>query len=177
VSSPPAIEPETAREVEGLGIEGSRVEPTLSGCIRRVPGQPADGASRGLGEPFGGVEASYEESLKSGEDVTLTLDTAVQQELEKALEFAVEKNDAKRAVGLVMRVEDGAHRGAREHPRLRQQSLRGRAPRGPAEQGLTDPYEPGSTFKAITVASALEEGAVTEDTTFVVADHIVVATA
>jgi cell division protein FtsI (penicillin-binding protein 3) len=170
------VEPETARKIEGLGIEGISVEPDT---VRVYPeGSLASqlmGHLGGFGEPFGGVEASYEESLKDGEDVTLTLDTAVQQELEKALEFAVEKNDAKRAVGLIMRVEDGAIVALANTPGYDNNRSDDAPLEAQRNRVLTDPYEPGSTFKAITVASALEEGAVTEDTTFVVADQIAVA--
>jgi cell division protein FtsI/penicillin-binding protein 2 len=40
---------------------------------------------------------------------------------------------------------------------------------------LTDPYEPGSTFKAFTVAAALDAGAVSTADTYVVPDRIAVA--
>jgi cell division protein FtsI/penicillin-binding protein 2 len=40
---------------------------------------------------------------------------------------------------------------------------------------LTDPYEPGSTFKPFAIAAAMAKGVVTEDTSFVVPDRIVVA--
>ena len=170
------IRPETAREIEDLGIVGISVVPdTVRVYPERSLASQLMGHLGGFGEPFGGVEASYEESLKSGEDVTLTLDTAVQQELEKALEFAVEKNDAKGAVGLVMRVEDGAIVALANTPGYDNNRSSDAPLEAQRNRVLTDPYEPGSTFKAITVASALEEGAVTEDTTFVVADHIAVA--
>jgi cell division protein FtsI/penicillin-binding protein 2 len=103
------------------------------------------------------------------------LDTAVQQELEKALEAAVEENDARSAVGVVMRVEDGAVVALANTPGYDNNDF-GEAPlEAQRDRVLTDPYEPGSTFKAFTVASALEEGAVTESSTFVVPDHIEVA--
>jgi cell division protein FtsI (penicillin-binding protein 3) len=170
------VGPEKAKEIAGLGIGGISIAPD---AVRVYP--EGDLASQLLGhlgtygDAFGGVEASYDESLRRGEDVSLTVDTAVQQELEKELESAVEKNDAKGAVGLVMRVEDGAIVALANTPGYDNNSVDEVPLEEQRNRVLTDPYEPGSTFKAITVASALEEGAVTADSTFVVADHIAVA--
>ena len=170
------VGPEEAKAVTDLGIEGISIIPDT---VRVYP--EGDLASQLLGhtgtygDAFGGIEAGYDETLRGGEDVELTMDTAVQQELEKALEFTVEKNDAKGAVGLVMRVEDGAIVALANTPGYDNNSVDEASLEEQRNRVLTDPYEPGSTFKAITIASALEEGAVTEDSTFVVADHIAVA--
>jgi cell division protein FtsI (penicillin-binding protein 3) len=170
------IEPETAEKVEELGMAGVAVTPAP---IRVYPEKSLASQLTGhlgdYGEAFGGVEARYDKVLKSGEDVTLTLDTAVQQELEKALESAVEKNDAKGAVGLVMRVEDGAIVALANTPGYDNNRFNEVPVEAQRDRVLTDPYEPGSTFKAFTVASALEEGAVTESSKFVIPDHIRVA--
>ena len=102
------------------------------------------------------LEASYDEALESGEDVHLTLDTAVQQELEEALEATVEKNEARGAVGLVS-VEDGAIVALANTPCYDNNSFDEASLEAQRNRVLTDPYEPGSTFKAFTVASAIEE--------------------
>ena len=170
------IEPETAQKVEGLGIAGVTVVPVP---VRVYPERSLASQLTGhvgdYGEAFGGVEARYDEVLRSGKDVTLTLDTAVQQELEKALESTVEKNDAKDALGLVMRVEDGAVVALANTPGYDNNHFERAPVEAQRDRVLTDPYEPGSTFKAFTVASALEQGAVTEKSTFVVPDQIQVA--
>jgi cell division protein FtsI (penicillin-binding protein 3) len=170
------IEPETAEKVEELGIAGVAVMPDP---VRVYPERSLASQLTGylgdFGQAFGGVEARYDEVLKNGKDVTLTLDTAVQQELEKALESAIEKNDAKGAVGLVMRVEDGAIVALANTPGYDNNRFNEVPVEAQRDRVLTDPYEPGSTFKAFTVASALEEGAVTEASTFVVPDHMRVA--
>jgi cell division protein FtsI (penicillin-binding protein 3) len=167
---------EAVREITDLEIEGISIIPDT---VRVYPeGALASqlmGHLGAYGEAFGGVEASFDEVLGRGEDVTLTVDTAVQRELEEALEFAVRKNDARGAVGLVMRVDDGAIVALANTPGYDNNRVDAAPLEDQRNRILTDPYEPGSTFKAITVASALEEGAVTEDTTFVVPDSIAVA--
>jgi cell division protein FtsI/penicillin-binding protein 2 len=171
-----SVDPETAGEISDLHIEGISIIPDT---VRVYPegglASQLMGHVGAYGEVFGGVEASYDEPLERGEDVTLTVDTAVQRELEEALESAVKKNEASGAVGLVMRVEDGAIVALANTPGYDNN----RADAAPLEDQrnrvLTDPYEPGSTFKAITVSSSLEEGAVTEHSTFVVPDRITVA--
>ena len=170
------VGPEASREITDLEIEGISIIPD---AVRVYPEGALASQLMGhlgdYGEAFGGVEASYDEALGRGEDVTLTVDTAVQRELEEALESAVTKNDARGAVGLVMRVDDGAIVALANTPGYDNNRVDAAPLEDQRNRVLTDPYEPGSTFKAITVASALEEGAVTEDTTFVVPDSIMVA--
>jgi cell division protein FtsI/penicillin-binding protein 2 len=170
------VGPEASREITDLEIEGISIIPD---AVRVYPEGALASQLMGhlgdYGEAFGGVEASYDEALGRGEDVTLTVDTAVQRELEEALESAVTKNGARGAVGLVMRVDDGAIVALANTPGYDNNRVDAAPLEDQRNRVLTDPYEPGSTFKAITVASALEEGAVTEDTTFVVPDSIVVA--
>ena len=78
------VEPETAAKVQALGIEGITIVPDT---VRVYPdGTLASqllGHQGDYGEPFGGVEASYDDTLKRGRDVDLTVDSAVQQELQK----------------------------------------------------------------------------------------------
>ena len=170
------VSPETAQAVEDLGIAGIS---TVPDTVRVYPdgslASQLTGYQGDYGEAFGGVEARYDEKLKSGEDVTLTLDSAVQQELQKALAAAVEKHRAKSAVGLVMRADDGAIVALANAPGYDNNRFGEASPEAQRDRVLTDPYEPGSTFKAFTVASALEEGAVTPESTFVVPDHMRVA--
>ncbi len=170
------IGPETAEKVGELGIEGVAVVPApVRAYPERSLASQLTGHLGDYGEAFGGVEARYNEVLEGGEDVTLTLDTAVQQQLENALEGAVEENGAESAVGLVMRVEDGAIVALAITPGYDNNRFNEAPLEAQRDRVLTDPYEPGSTFKAFTVASALEEGAVTQTSTFVVPDHITVA--
>src|ERR687893_1496776 len=170
------VEPKTAAEVQALGTEGIT---TVPDTIRVYPdGTLASqllGHQGDYGEPFGGIEASYDDTLKRGRDVDLTVDSAVQQELQKALAKAVEKSKAKNAVGVVMRVDDGSILALANTPAYDNNQFGDVPAEDQRDRVLTDPYEPGSTFKAFTVASALEEGAVGENSTFVVPDHIQVA--
>ncbi len=169
------VEPETAREVTELGLTGISVAPDE---VRAYPNGPL--ASQLIGylgtdQAYGGVEARYDEVLKGGQDVELTLDTAVQRELEVALNETAETYEGKSALGLVMRVEDGAIVALAHTPGYDNNQFAEAPEEVKRDRILTDPYEPGSTFKAFTMAAALEEGAVSEQDTFMVADSMPVA--
>ena len=170
------VEPATAAKVQALGIEGITTAPDT---LRVYPDGPLAsqllGHQGAYGQPFGGVEASYDDTLKRGRDVDLTVDSAVQQELQKALAKAVEKSKAKSAVGLVMRVDDGSILALANTPAYDNNEFGDVPAENQRDRVLTDPYEPGSTFKAFTVASALEDGAVSPSSKFVVPDHMTVA--
>jgi len=169
------VEPEEAREVQKLNLPGISVEPNET---RVYPNGPL--ASQLLGYlgtdmAYGGVEARYDEALKGGQELDLTVDTAVQQELEDELAGATKKYEGKSALGLVMRVEDGAIVALTTSPGYDNNDFREAAEEHKRDRVLTDPYEPGSTFKAFTIAAALEEGAVTKKDAFIVPDSIAVA--
>ena len=169
------VEPEKARGIQDLALAGISVEPDAE---RVYPNDAL--ASQTLGHlgadmAYGGVEASHEEALKSGEDVTLTLDSAVQRELEGTLIDTVKEHEAKSAVGVVMRVEDGAVVALANVPGYDNNEFARASSEAQRNRALTDPYEPGSTFKAFTFAAAVEEGAVTKDSSFVIPDHMAVA--
>lgn len=169
------VEPEKAREVKELGLPGVSVEPD---AVRVYPNDSL--ASQLIGhlgtdKAYGGVEARYDEALKSGQEVTLTLDTAVQQELERALADAVREYEGKSALGLVMRVEDGAIVALANTPGYDNNRFEESSEETQRNRVLTDPYEPGSTFKPFTMAAAFEEGAVAVKSRFVVPDSIAVA--
>lgn len=170
------VDPRVSGEIWALGIEGVSVAPD---AVRVYPdgtlASQLTGHLGDYGEAFGGVEARYDETLKGGGDVTLTLDVAVQQELEKALVETVDKSEARSALGMVMRVDDGSIVALANVPDYDNNRFGEASAEAQRDRVLTDPYEPGSTFKAFTVASALEERAVTPDSTFTVPDHMQVS--
>jgi cell division protein FtsI/penicillin-binding protein 2 len=167
------VPPRKALKVEELGIAGISTE---NDAVREYPHQ--DLASQLIGymgdykKAFGGAEAGFDGTLSSGEDVRLTVDVAVQQQLQKSLDDAVADYDAKGGVGLVMRVEDGAIVGMANSPGYDNNEFAQASPEEQRNRILTDPYEPGSTFKALTMAAALEEGSVSPDDSFSVPDSM-----
>lgn len=130
---------------------------------------------------------------KNGDNLVLTLDTNVQYYLEKGIEEMVAKfNVANGAAGIVMDVNTGGILAMASYPtydlnnygtiydQTLAKSLSGLDPDSDeyaqARQSalnlqwrnkcINDTYEPGSTFKPVTLATALEDGAVTMSTTF-----------
>src|SRR5215207_1589177 len=169
------VEPETAREVKKLGLSGISTAPDE----KRVYPNGALASQLvgylGTDKAYGGVEARYDDLLETGKEVRLTLDTAVQQELEGALLQAAEEYEGKSALGLIMRVEDGAVVALAHTPGYDNNEFGEASEEAKRSRVLTDPHEPGSTFKAFTMAAAIEEKAVNAESTFVVADSIPVA--
>ncbi|MBQ6235160.1 MAG: PASTA domain-containing protein [Clostridia bacterium] len=113
--------------------------------------------------PVPGGEEEYIESVP-GADVILTVDTGYQGILENALSEACAINNAKSASGLLMDPMTGEIYAVGAYPTFDSSN----PPRSDAKTLLelsknrivTDTYEPGSTFKVITLASALESGVI-----------------
>lgn len=170
------VEPRVAQKVEEMQIEGITVEPDGE---RVYPN--GDIASQtlgylgGYGTAYGGVEESYDETLRDGEDVRLTLDAAVQQKLQDQLEKSRKEYKAKSARGLVMRVDDGAVVAAANVPGYDNNNSPETSAELQRNRVITDAYEPGSTFKAFTMAAAFEEGSLKKDESFTVPYSIPVA--
>ena len=133
---------------------------------------------------------SYEKYLESlgGADVILTIDATVQRCLENRMEEAIAKFDVQNgAFGIVMNVNTGeilamATLGSYD-PNNYLEIYDPEVAAEIAESGdgealaaarlkqwrnrcISDGYEPGSTFKVLTMAAALDSGAITLDTNF-----------
>ena len=130
---------------------------------------------------------TYEQyfAAKNGSDLTLTLDTTIQYYLEKGIESMVDKfSAANGASGIVMDARTGGVLAMASYPNydlndfltVSDQTLQERIERGEStvadmqllqwrNKALNDTYEPGSTFKILTLSAALEEGVVDKTTT------------
>ena len=103
---------------------------------------------------------------KPGANVTLTVDEAIQDKAEQVLAEVGEAWTPRGATAIVMDPRDGALLALANWPRV-DANKPGNAPdyaRQNRAVGAT--YEPGSTFKAFTVAGALQEHEVTPETKF-----------
>ena len=130
---------------------------------------------------------TYEQyfAAKNGSDLTLTLDTTIQYYLEKGIESMVDKfSAANGASGIVMDAKTGGVLAMASYPNydlndfltVSDQTLQERIEREEStvadmqllqwrNKALNDTYEPGSTFKILTLSAALEEGVVDKTTT------------
>ena len=97
------------------------------------------------------------EPLK-GEDVTLTIDTAIQHICEKELGHAVSKFKAQRGAVIVMNPKNGEILAYAVYPFYDPNNYKNASMLQIKNWTLTDIFPPGSTFKTITVASAMELG-------------------
>ena len=130
---------------------------------------------------------AYEQyfAAQNGSDLTLTLDATIQYYLEKGLENMADKFAAANgAAGIIMDVNTGGILAMASYPNydlndfsaVQDQTLQERIARGEntlaemqllqwRNKALNDTYEPGSTFKFLTLAAALEEGVINKNTT------------
>lgn len=108
------------------------------------------------------------EDAKPGSSITLTIDSELQFEAERALTAAVAEFKAKRASAIVMDPQTGEILAVANTPVFDPEHY-GSADLTAEDRHLwavIDQCEPGSTFKMVVVAAALEEGLVTPETVF-----------
>ena len=121
------------------------------------------------GKEIGGSIRYYVNGI-SGSDVTLTINSKIQILLEQILSKAYEEQKAKAVTGIVMNAKTSEILAISSKPSFDLNDV----PRDDLStlfeqskmKAVTDTYEPGSTFKILTLAAALEEGVVTLDDTF-----------
>ena len=167
------------------GIE-NRYDDSLSGSKGRVV-RATD--RNGTDMLFVDYEDYYDAS--NGENVTLTLDATIQYYMEKHLQQAVEDYDVQNgAAAIAMDPNTGAILGMASLGNFDLNDYQAVSEEAQAEidaaesdeeaaellsaaqqlqwrnKALSDTYEPGSTFKIITLAMALEEGLVDDSSTF-----------
>jgi cell division protein FtsI (penicillin-binding protein 3) len=110
-----------------------------------------------------------------GRDLYLTIDQTIQANAESVLRQTVRKWGAKSATAIVLDPRTGAILAMAVQPGYDANAFPD-APRDlQRNRAVTDTYEPGSTFKLVTVGAALSERLVTPSTRFVLPYSIQVA--
>jgi cell division protein FtsI (penicillin-binding protein 3) len=153
---------------DGLGGLESAMEGTLAGKPGKVTVERDP-----TGTELPGTERTLE-SAHRGVDLVLTLDQSIQYEAERALVDQVNAIDAKGGMAIVIDVRTGDI--------LAMATIDGETAEGPAHPAptsqrnrpVTDVFEPGSTNKVVTIASAIEAGLITPETEFAVPQSITV---
>jgi cell division protein FtsI (penicillin-binding protein 3) len=141
---------------------------------RQLAGRP--GRERIVKDASGqAIDTVVSRAERDGSDVYLTLDHTIQANAQAVLRETVERWHAKSATAIVLDPATGAVRAmavapafdANRYPETWRPLQRNRA--------VTDTYEPGSTFKLVTVAGALSERLVSPSTRFTLPYEIQVA--
>jgi cell division protein FtsI (penicillin-binding protein 3) len=155
--------------VDNHGLAG--LELSLDGRLAGRPGRERI-VKDASGQPIDTVVSSV---ARDGDDVYVTLDHTIQSNAQAVLRDTVRRWRAKSATAIVLDPATGAVRAmavapgfdANRYPEVWRALQRNRA--------VTDTYEPGSTFKLVTVAGALSERLVSPSTPFTLPYAIQVA--
>lgn len=101
---------------------------------------------------------SRDDPGQPGMNVELTLDAGVQYIAERVLAADIEKWHAKGGAVVVENPSTGAILAMASYPTFNPNNYTASPPQDRINRGVGWIYEPGSTFKSITISSALEEG-------------------
>jgi cell division protein FtsI (penicillin-binding protein 3) len=190
---------EVAREILSWGFHGVQAD---SWPGRVYPHGPLAACVLGFvtdaGQAFYGIEAEYDERLAGvagfrktdedplgslfyqvraphdGVDLFLTLDRNVQYVVEEELATAVELNGAEKGIAVVMDPQTGAILAMAVFPTYDPNTREVTDYGVFVNSAISEHYEPGSVFKIVTVASALDAGAISSESTYYDAGEIMV---
>ncbi len=147
---------------DGNGLEG--LEWKFDRQLRGRPGwmlTERDGARREVT-----WHRSHSLEPLDGYDIHLTVDEVVQSIVEEEVENVYQEWGAAWALVLVMEPATGKILALAHRPTFDPNQYTLSTPEERRNRAITDPIEPGSTFKVFPAAAALEEGLVARDTEF-----------
>lgn len=154
---------------ENQGLTG--LEAGKEGVLHGVDGERRI-VNDALGDP---IRLETVREASDGEDIQLTLDPVIQQRAEEVLAGVGETYSPKGATAIVMDPRSSEVLAMANWPPVDPTDLSGASNEDLLNRATGFTYEPGSTFKAFTVAAALEEGLVSPESAFVLAPTIDVA--
>ena len=139
---------------DNLGLSGveQQYEDKLHGSVgqRRL-------VKDAMGEPVSIVESDRAEP---GEDIRLTIDAALQERVEAVMGELAGAHRPRAATAVVIDPRNGQVLALSNWPRMDPNDIGGAPAHARQNRAVSASFEPGSTFKAFTVAGALEEGVV-----------------
>ncbi|MBQ8026620.1 MAG: PASTA domain-containing protein, partial [Clostridia bacterium] len=172
---------------QDVGREG--LESKYNDILTGIPGRIISAKSASSGSVP--IEYTSINEAQQGTSLVLTIDRTIQSKLETELEKAYESAQAKAAYGIVMDVKTGAILAMSNMPNYdlndpftifsttendriatiedeeeRKTAVSTAVKEQRKNSVITESYEPGSVFKLVTLAAALEEGVVSESSSF-----------
>ena len=105
---------------------------------------------------------------QNGKDLNLSIDSKIQYLAYNAVKDAVEKHHAKAGGAVVLDTQTGEILALANYPSYNPNDRKYLTGEQLRNRVLTDTFEPGSTMKPLTIAIALEKGAVKPDTNMVI---------
>ena len=156
-------------DVDNKGLEG--LEAALDKSLAGRPGRETT-----ISDPAGRViQVVRSTPERTGADVFLTIDRRIQETTERVLRETVKTWKALGGNAIVLDPRTGAVLAMAVAPGYDANRFATTAPERRRNRAVTDVYEPGSTFKIVTVAAVLSEKLVTPTTPFTLKDSIRVA--
>lgn len=110
-----------------------------------------------------------------GRDLVLTIDRDIQFAAERVAADVLERHEADGATIVVLEIGSGEVLGMASAPTFDPSALRSDEQAYWRNRAVTDLFEPGSIQKTLSIAAALESGAITPETTFEVPDRARIA--
>lgn len=188
-----------ARRIRALQITGIDLFDTTTRVLPQgMVGAQAVGLVDEKGDGQGGVERQFNDVLsgtagrrveardplgdtlevtsrvepRPGRDVHTTIDVAIQKHTEEVLEQAMRTHKAKSASAVVMNPTTGEILAIASLPRFNPNDRSDYSAEVDTNRPVSFVFEPGSTFKVVTFAAALEAGAVTPATPIFVPEFL-----
>ena len=148
-------------DIDNRGREG--LEYSLEGTLAPLEGRAlcrVDASGRALAGP----RLAAEDEARPGRDVRLSIDAAYQGILEEELAAAVVRTESESAMGIITDPRTGEILAMASVP-LFDANCPGEASAATRRnRAVTDPFEPGSTFKVVAASAVLEEKLATPET-------------
>lgn len=146
-----------------LAEDGTVLAQTVGG-VRHYPQGVLAGQLLGmLGTDRGleGLEYAYDEYLAAGNDLTLTLDPALQNVAEEVLAKAVQERQAVYGTVVALETRTGKVLALANYPGFDPNRWQEYPAAQRRNRAILDIFEPGSTVKALVIGAALNEGVTT----------------
>jgi len=142
--------------MDGKGLAG--VEQAWDAHLAGTEGRALVGRDA-LGRELTGAPKVLKPST-AGQGVMLTIDATIQYIAEKEVEAAWRRTRSKAVLAIAMDPHTGEILAVAARPTFNPNSFAAATDDDRRNRAITDPFEPGSTFKVILAAAALEEGVV-----------------
>ncbi|MBI3010271.1 MAG: penicillin-binding protein 2 [Candidatus Omnitrophica bacterium] len=145
--------------IDERGLEG--LELSLNGILKGQSGWRST-LRDAKGHPLVGPWTNETQPLE-GYDVVLTLDAVIQQVAEETLSWGLKKYRAKGGSIIVMDPQDGSILAMANAPTFNTNDPAGVSADNRRNRAVTDLFEPGSTFKIVTVAALLDQERISQE--------------